>query len=78
MMVVILIMSCCHVFSYDDGKYVNKTGCYDQGVHCWDNECHDGVLCLCDSESLCNSPEAETSSIAPTTPGSGLTCLSGW
>ena len=64
--------------SYDDGKYTNKTGCYDQGEHCWDNACHDGVLCLCDKESLCNSPDGPTTPVAPTTPGSGLTCLYGW
>ena len=22
--------------------------CYDQGQHCWDNECHNGTVCICD------------------------------
>ena len=26
--------------------------CYDQGQHCWDNECHNGTVCICDDTVL--------------------------
>ena len=63
------------LFRYNDGKY-NKSGCYESGQHCWDNQCHNGTLCICDHE-MCNDPAMPTSSPHPETPGSGLECWYG-
>ena len=63
---------------YNDGRY-NATGSYETGQHCWDNECHNGTISICDQEHLCNNPEdPHTSSPHPDTPGSGLECWYGW
>jgi len=69
-------MANCYDFRYNDNKY-NKTGCYEEGQHCWDNQCHNGTLCICDDDKMCNNPEGPTSSPRPTTAGSGLTCQYG-
>merc|ERR1711936_345126 len=66
----------CYDFNYNDGRY-NKSGCYDEGQQCWDNECHNGTICICDDKPLCNNPEQPTSSPHPETPGSGLDCYYG-
>ena len=63
---------------YNNGQY-NHTGTFDQGQHCWDNECHNGTISLCADSRLCNDPsDQHTSSVAPETPGSGLDCNYGW
>ena len=45
--------------------------------HCWDNECHNGTLCICEDKPMCNNPDTPTSSPHPVTPGSGLDCWYG-
>jgi len=65
----------CYDYKYNGGVY-NHTGCYETGQHCWDNQCHNGTLCVCDKE-MCNNPKMPTSSPAPVTPGSGLDCWYG-
>ena len=64
------------VSSYNDGRY-SAAGCYEEGEQCWDNECHNGTLCLCE-EKMCNDPGASTPSPHPTTQGSGINCLYGF
>jgi len=66
----------CYDFTYNNGDY-NATGCYETGQHCWDNECHNGTLCICDDKAMCNNPVQPTSSPHPETPGSGLECFYG-
>jgi len=65
----------CYDFKYNDGRY-NSTGCFQQGQHCWDNECHNGTICLCD-DPMCNNPDGPTSSPHPVTPGSTIECWYG-
>jgi len=81
-------LAACYDPSYNDGKYTPSKPtpeytCFDEGEHCWDNECWKGQLCLCKNEEpreSCNNPFGPTPSPEPTTPGSGLSCWygSGW
>ena len=62
---------------YTPSKPTPEYTCFDEGEHCWDNECWKGQLCLCKNEEpreSCNNPFGPTPSPEPTTPGSGLSC----
>ena len=65
------------VCRYTPSKPTPEYTCFDEGEHCWDNECWKGQLCLCKNEEpreSCNNPFGPTPSPEPTTPGSGLSC----
>ena len=62
---------------YVPSKPAPEYTCFDEGQHCWDNECWKGELCLCantDPRESCNNPFGPTPSPEPTTPGSGIEC----
>ena len=71
------------LFLFHSYNVAGKNGeykCYDSGQHCWDNECHEGTICLCENVQpgeSCNMPDKPTPSPQPTTPGSGLSCWYG-